>query len=112
GVVILVQDSLCLGQLEMLLAADVPRQLDDVLQERADDLAFHRLPADPAEPAELAVDFLSGLGRQLERLDLLAKLLQVVALVALAQLALDRLELLPQEHLALPLPELLLDLGL
>ena len=64
------------------------------------------------EPAELAVDFLPGLGRQVERLELLAQLLEVVPLVALAQLALDGLELLAQEHLALPLAQLLLDLGL
>ena len=112
GVVVLVEDPLRLGQLEVLLAAHVPRQLGDVLQERADDLALHGLAADPAQPAELAVHFLPGLGGQVERLELLAQLLQVVPLVALAQLALDGLELLAQEHLALPLAQLLLDLGL
>ena len=96
----------------MLLAPDVPRQLDDVLEEGADDLALHRLPTDPGEPVELAVHFLPGLGRKLERLELLPELLQVVALVALTQLALDGLELLAQEHFALPLAELLLDLRL
>ena len=96
----------------MLLAPHVPRQLDDVLEERPDDLALHRLAADPRQPVELAVDFLARLGREIERLELLAKLLQVVPLVALAQLALDRLELLAQEHLALALAQLLLDLGL
>ena len=73
---------------------------------------LHRLPADPGEPVELAVHFLPGLGRQVERLELLPQLLQIVPLVALAQLALDGLELLAEEHLPLPLAQLLLDLGL
>ena len=64
------------------------------------------------EPAELAVHFLPRLGRQLERRDLLLQLAEVVALVVLAQLALDGLELLPEEHLPLPLAQLLLDLRL
>ena len=64
------------------------------------------------EPAELAVDFLAALLGQLERGELLAQLLELVPLVVLAQLLPDRLELLAQEHLALPLAQLLLDLRL
>ena len=112
GVVILVEDPLRLGQLEVLLAAHVPGQLRDVLEERPDDLGLHGLAADPAEPVELAVHFLPGLGRQVERLELLPELLEIVALVALAQLALNGLELLAEEHLPLPLAQLLLHLGL
>ena len=50
---------------------------------------------------------------QVERVELLLQLLQVVAVVlALAELLLDRLHLLAQEHLALPVAQLLLDLRL
>src|SRR6476661_3697484 len=48
AVVVLVEDPLRLRQLEVLLAAHVPRQLDDVLQERPDDLALHGLAPNPA----------------------------------------------------------------
>ncbi len=43
---------------------------------------------------------------------MLAELVLVVLVVLFAQLAADRLQLLPQEHLALPLAQLLLDLRL
>ena len=109
---VLVEDPLGLGQVEVLLAPVVPGQLRDVLEERADDLGLHGLAADAGQPAELPVHFLARLGRQLERGELLLQLLQVVPLVVLAQLALDGLELLAQEHLPLPLAQLLLDLGL
>ena len=112
SIVILVEDPLRFVQLEVLLAADVPGQLGDVLQEGPDDLRLHRLAADPAQPAELAVDLLARLGRQLEGLETLPQLLEVVPLVALAQLALDGLELLAEKHLPLPLAQFLLDLGL
>ena len=112
GVVVLVEDPLRLGQIEVLRAARVPGQLDDVLEEGPDDLGLHRLAPDPRQPAELAVHFLPHFGGELERGELLLQVAQIVALVVLAQLALDRLELLAEEHLPLPLAQLLLDLRL
>ncbi len=96
----------------MLLAALVPGELRDVLEEGPDDLRLHRLPADPGEPVELPVHFLARLRRQVERGELLLELPQIVPLVVLAQLALNGLELLAEEHLPLPLAQLLLHLGL
>ena len=52
-------------------------------------------------------------GGQLQRFELLAQLADLVgAVFAVAELLLDCLELLAQEHLALPLAQLLLDLRL
>ena len=112
GVVVLVEHPLRLGQIEVLRAAGVPRQLDDVLEERPDDLRLHGLASDPRQAAELAVHFLAHVGRELERGELLLQIAQVVPLVVLAQLALDGLELLAEEHLPLPLAQLLLHLRL
>jgi hypothetical protein len=111
-VMVFVQHPLCLDQVEVLGAARVPRQLDDVLQERADDLGLHGLAADPGEPRQLPVHFLPNFGGKLQGGELFLQLAQVVALVVLTQLALDGLELLAQEHLPLPLAQLLLDLRL
>ncbi len=64
------------------------------------------------KPPQLAVDLLADVRRQLEAGELLAQLVDVVAALPLAELLLDRLELLAQEHLALAVAELFLDLGL
>ena len=64
------------------------------------------------EPVQLPIDLLARFRGQVERQDLVAQLLQVVPLVVLAELATDGLELLAEEHLPLPLPQLFLDLRL
>ena len=64
-----------------------------------------------AEPAHLAVHFLAHLRRQLELVELLLQLVHLTRLFVLAQLLADLLELLAEKHLALPLAQLLLDLG-
>ena len=84
----------------------------DGLEVGADDLGLHRLAADPAEPAELAVDFRRASSGRSSASSLLAELLEVVRLVVLAQFLADGLELLAQEHLALALAQLFLDLRL
>ena len=61
----------------------------------------------------LPVDLLADVLREDERVELLLQPLQVVALVlTFAQLLLDRLHLLAEEHLPLPVAQLLLDLRL
>ena len=89
-------------------------QLRDVLEERADHLGLHRLAPDALEAPELAVDLLAHVLGQGVLRELLLELLEVrgVLALALAELLLDRAELLAQEHLALAVADLLLDLGL
>ena len=111
-VVILIEDLRRLDEVEVLLGAGVPRQLGDGLEVCANDLRLHRLATDAIEPAELAVDFAPRILGQVERVELLAQLLEVRRFVVLAQFLADGLELLAQEHLALPVAQLLLDAGL
>ena len=96
----------------MVVGAGVPRQLRDPLQIGADDLRFHRLAAGALQAAELALDFGARLLGQLELGELLAQLVDLARLVVVAQLLLNRLELLAEIHLALPLAQLFLDLRL
>ena len=75
-------------------------------------MRFHRLAAGTFQPTELALDLGACLLRERELDELLAELLDLLRLVVVAELLLDRLHLLAQEHLALALAELLLDLRL
>ena len=100
------------GDVEVLGAALAPRQLGDRLEIGADHLGLHGLAAHAPQPPELAVDLLADLRRQVEGVELLAQLVDVARAVPLAELLLDRLELLAQEHLALAVAQLFLDLGL
>ena len=111
-VVVLVQDLLGASQVDLLLCALLPRQLGDPLEEGADDLVLGRLRARALEPPELTIHLRRLLLGQLELLDALPHLLYVVSLLFLSELLLDRLQLLAQQHLALALTELGLDLGL
>ena len=70
--------------------------------------AGHNRAADPMQRRFLETDC----DTYIERLEALTHLLDVVALFLLTELLLNRLELLTQQHLALPLTELRLDLGL
>src|SRR3989475_7157539 len=79
---------------------------------RADHMMFHRIAIRPLQAVDLAFDILAcGLG-DLERLEPLPQVLHLGPFVPFAELLADRLHLLPQEHLALALAQLFLDLGL
>ncbi len=87
--------------------------VDDPVEIRADDAVLGRRRRQPLEASELAERSLRDLLRQLERLEPLAQLGDLRLLrVGLAELLLDRLQLLAQEELALPLVELGLHLRL
>ena len=89
-----------------------PRQLADGLEVGANDLRLHALGPHPFESIELALDLLACRLRELQGLELFVQLLEVLSAAVVAELSLDGLELLAQEHLALAVAELLLDLGL
>ena len=98
---------------EVVVGGDVPRQADQPVDVGADDADLRRGGRDPAH----AVDFLDrprlDLLGHAGLLDLLAQLVDLGLLrVVLAQLALDGLQLLAQDVLALGLVHLGLDLGL
>src|SRR5690606_5283879 len=67
---------------------------------------------DAPQAPELAIDFLAGLLRKLEPREPLGEVVEFGAVLLLAELAPDRPHLLAQVDLALPLAELLLNLGL
>ena len=99
-------------QVERLVSPLAPRQLRHGLQVCSDYLGLHRVAVRPFEPLELALHLLARRLGKLQPRQPLAKLLDLAALVLLAQLLPDRLQLLAQQHLALPLAQLLLDLRL
>ena len=113
AVVVLVEDPGGFLDIELIVCGRVPRQADEPIHVGPDDPDLGRGGGDPAHP----VDFLDGPGLDLlghaGRFDLLAKLVDLGLLrVVLTQLALDGLELLAQDVLALGLVHLGLDLGL
>ena len=113
AVVVLVEDPGGLLDVELVVGRDVPGQADQPVHVRPDDADLGRGRRDPAHP----VDLLDRPGLDLVRhaggLDLVAQLVDLGLLrVVLAQLALDGLELLAQDVLALGLVHLGLDLGL
>ena len=113
AVVVLVEDPGGFLDVELVVGRDVPRQPDEPVDVGPDDADLRRGGRDPAHP----VDLLDRPGLDLLRhaggLDLVAKLVDLGLLgVVLAELALDRLELLAEDVLALGLVHLGLDLGL
>jgi hypothetical protein len=99
------------GDVEVVLAARGPGQLDQPLEVGADDAVLGRRRGQLLEPRELAVCRLAGVLGQAGLLDPLAQLVDLgLLLVLLPELGLDRLQLLAQQVLALPLVELGLDL--
>ena len=113
AVVVLVEDPGGFLDVELVVGRRVPGQADQPVDVRPDDADLGRGGRDPAHP----VDFLDRPGLDLVGhaggFDLVAKLVDLGLLrVVLAQLALDRLELLAQDVLALGLVHLGLDLGL
>ena len=111
-VVILVEDLPGARQFEVVVAARVPRQLGDPLEIGADDLRLHAFAAGTLQAPQLALHLGARLLGQQELAELLPKLADLLAGVVVAELLLNGLELLAQEHLALALTELLLNLTL
>ena len=113
AVVVLVEDAGGFLDVELVVGRDVPGQADQPVHVGPDDADLGRGGRDPAHP----VDFLDRARLDLLRhaggLDLVAQLVDLGLLrVVLAQLALDRLQLLAQDVLALGLVHLRLDFGL
>ena len=113
AVVVLVEDDRGLADVEVVLGRDVPGQADEPVHVGADDADLGGCGRDPAH----ALDFLERAGLHVvghaRALDLLAELVDLGLLrVVLAELALDGLQLLAEDVLALGLVELRLDLGL
>src|SRR5262249_9302764 len=100
GVMVLIEDSRGLLDVEVVFAPRRPGELCDRLEIGPDDLRLHRLAADARQAAPLAIHLATHVLRQLERVELLLQLLQPLALRALvlAELLLDRLELLAEVH--------------
>src|SRR6185295_15049247 len=99
-------------EIEVVVRPIAPGKLGDPLEVRPDNLGLHRLATRTLETAELALDFLTRLLGQLELEQLLAELRHLLRLIVVAELLLNRLHLLAEIHLALPLAQLLLDLRL
>ena len=112
AVVVLVEDARRVREVQPFVAEFAPRQLAHRLDVGADDLGLHRLAAHPLESPQFAVDLLPRRGRQLQPGDPLLQLFEVVGAVVVAEFLADRLQLLAQVHLALPVADLLLDLGI
>ena len=106
---VVVEDLLGQCQVDLVFRPDVPGKLRHPLQKGPDDLVLRGLGARTLQPLELALHLGLLLLAQLERLHPLPEVLHVVPLVLVTELALDLLELLPQQHLALPLTQLFLD---
>ncbi len=111
--VVLVEDPGSLADVEVVVGGGVPGQPDQPVDVGPDHADLGRGRGDPAHP----VDFLEGPRPDLVGhpglLHLLAELVDLGLLrVVLAQLALDRLELLAEDVLALGLVDLRLDLAL
>ena len=112
AVVVLVEDPLRLREVEVVLALLAPGQPDHPVQPVAQGRRLRGVGVHALQLLELALDLLQDrlrhpglVGLLLERRDLLRQL------VAFAQLALDRLQLLAQEELALAPVHLALGLG-
>jgi hypothetical protein len=111
--VIGVQDLARMGDVQVVLGALRPRQVDEPLEVGADHAVLGRCLRQPLEAPQLALGGLLRLLGQLGGLQALAQLGDLgLLLVALAQFLLDRLQLLAQEVLTLALVELRLDLRL
>jgi len=113
AVMVLVEDLRGGLDVELVVRADVPGQANQPVDVGPDHADFRRGRGDPAHPVDLLDRPGLDLLRHAGRLDLLAKLVDLGLLrVLLTKLALDRLQLLTQDVLALGLVHLGLDLGL
>ena len=112
-VVIGIEDLAGVGDVEVVVGALGPGQLDEPLEVGADHAVLGGRRRQLLQPRQLALGGLLGVLGQLRRLQPLAQLVDLGLLfVGLPQLVLDRLHLLAQEELALALVDLRLDLGL
>src|SRR3954454_21100589 len=112
-VVVAIEHAARLGEVDVIVGRDAPRQLDDPLEVGADHAVLGGLRRQPLEARQLALGLLAHHLRQLGLLDPLTELLRLRGtLVGLAELLLDRLQLLAQEVLALRRVHLGLDLRL
>ena len=113
AVVVLVEDLGRLLDVEAVVGGDGPRQRDEPVHVGPDDADLGRGGRDPAHPVDLLDRPGADLLGHARGLDLLAQLVDLGLLrVVLAQLALDGLELLAEDVLALGLVHLGLDLAL
>ena len=108
--VILFQDLDGARQVELVVAARVPRQFGDRLEICANDLRFHTLATGALEAPQLAFHFLLRFLRQHQPGELFAQRFDFLARVVVTQLLLDRLQLLAQKHFALTIAEFFLHL--
>ena len=110
---VLLEDLVRRLEVEVVLRGLAPREFGQPFDVGPGHGRLGRIGVHALEPPELLLGLLCGLFRQLGLLDLLAELAHVLgAVVGLAELALDRLELLPQEVLALGLVDLAAHVGL
>ena len=109
--VVRVQDRARLGDVEVVLGADVPRELGHPVEVGADPAVLGRLLGRALQAAELALGLLADVLGHVGVGDLLAVLLDDVLLAVLAELLADRVHLLAQEELALALLHALADVG-
>ncbi len=108
---VLVEDLPRVLEVEVVLGELGPRQRDDPVEVGADDAVLGGGRRQLLEPGELAERGLQHVLGQVLLLDLAAQLVDLgLLLVALAELVLDRLQLLPEEELALALVDLARDL--
>ena len=112
SIVVFLENRLGAFEIELIVRSLVPWQLRHPFEIGANHLRFHRLTTSAFQAPELALNLLARLPRQLQLCQLVAKLRDLFARIVVAQLFLDRLELFAQIHLALALPQLLLDLRL
>ncbi len=107
---VLLEDALGFGQIDLVFRALVPGQLGDQLEIRTHHLVFRGLRVRAPQSAQLALDLGPGFGRKLEGVQALLQLLDLGAFVLFTQLFLNRLHLFAQHHLALLLAQLFLHL--
>ena len=99
-VVVGVEHGAHVGEVEVVVAARVPRQLEDTVEPGADPAVLRRLRARALEPVDLLGDRVVSRLRR-EQLGQLRAVLGDDVAVALAQLLADRLQLLTQQELTL-----------
>src|SRR5207342_3641064 len=98
-----------LGDVQVVVRTDVPRDLDHPVEVRADPALLGRLLGRPLQAAQLAQRLFLDVLRHAGLGDLLAVLLDDVLFAVLAELFADRAHLLAQQELALALLHALAD---
>ena len=104
------QDLLGPLQVQVVLGAGVPGEVDDPVQVGADDAGLGGVGVHAGEAVELPLRFLAHHGGKVQGLKLSAELLHLLLPLLPVELPLDGLHLLPEEVLPLVAVNLLLDL--